>query len=407
MATTEPAPALHTHSDVPVKRLFAVVFASSIAFFIVVPLLPIYLAREAGADEALTWSGPVLAIGFIAGAVCSPIWGTLADRVGARRMMLRASVAVTATQAALVFATSPEAMFGVRLLHGCMAGLVPATMTYAVRMGERHGRDLSVLSVARSAGALVGPGVGGLVAAFAGVHTSFVVAAILTVICALIVLTLRPDNAAPESEARPTLISKLGDAVAHGGLRHAFSVVLLVSLLSGVLQLLIPLSVEASPGLDNGQKAFWVGVIFTLGGLAATLTGALWGVGADKYGWRRLAPVAAGGAAASVVIAAISDVPLALALSFLLFSLFSCEIGTLLNLYVLETTTAGEHGTFMGLMHTVVQSGFGVGPLVGGLLMSIASPSIAYGVVAVGFTALAVDMLIQNHRWSRHAPVRN
>jgi MFS transporter, DHA1 family, multidrug resistance protein len=374
----------------PVRRLFVTVLLSSIAFFVVVPLLPLYLVRESGTQTALTWSGPVLAASFIAGAICSPLWGTFSDRYGARRMMIRASIAVTLTQAALVFATSPWSMMGIRIVHGCMAGLVPATMTYAVRAGSAYGRDLSVLSVARSAGALIGPAVGGLTAATLDLDHAFLVAAALTALCVVISLTLPPDAPAADSVARTSILVKLRSVAVQTSLRYAYSMVLIVSVLSGMLQIAIPLSV-AKGGLSDSAQAFWIGAIFSASGLTATLTGALWGLGADRYGWRRLLPLATAGSAAGATVAIFGDGPFSLLISFLVCSMFGCEVTTLLSLSVLETTSSTDHGAFMGLMNTVFQVGFGLGPLIGGLLVALAGPSAVYTSVAVLLALVTID----------------
>jgi DHA1 family multidrug resistance protein-like MFS transporter len=376
-------------SAVPLVRLFAIVLSSSIGFFVIVPILPLFLADIAGTRQAAVWTGPVVAASFLTSALLSPFWGSLSDRFGARRMMLRAASAIVLTQALLIFCHSPAQVLAVRLLHGCFAGLVPAAMTYAVRCAGPSGQSLAALSVARSAGAMLGPGLGGVLVATTGFSSAFLVASGLLALSTLGVCTLKPDQGDRSLEKRESFLHKLSRLANSGRLRGALAVTVAVTVFAGAVQVAIPLSLQDDDGLSPQARAMWLGIILSAGGIASTVAGIPWGRAADRYGWQRLLPGVTLGSGVAVGLMPFVESPLWLAGTFVLYSLIACEISTLISLCTLAVTPEERHGTLMGLSHTVNQIGFAAGPLLGGFLITATSPLWVYVTVAAGMLVLA------------------
>jgi MFS transporter, DHA1 family, multidrug resistance protein len=91
--------------------------------------MPFYI-KELGAsstDQAVLWSGLVLAGGAGVMAVVAPIWGLLADRHGRKPMVLRAMFAATVTVGLMGLATEPWQLVALRMVEGAFTGTVAAS----------------------------------------------------------------------------------------------------------------------------------------------------------------------------------------------------------------------------------------------------------------------------------------
>jgi MFS transporter, DHA1 family, multidrug resistance protein len=66
------------------------VFFCSTAYTISIPFLPIFLHTSLGIKDNLEiWSGISFGITFLASAIISPYWGSLADKYGRKPMLIR------------------------------------------------------------------------------------------------------------------------------------------------------------------------------------------------------------------------------------------------------------------------------------------------------------------------------
>lgn len=116
------------------------------------------------------YSGLAFAMTFIAQAIVSPYWGSLADRKGRKLMCMRASgvMALTITLTGL----APNAIYIVvmRFIQGSFSGYI--NNATALMAGEtphkRSGWVMSQMMTAGTAGNLVGPLLGGALSSFFG-----------------------------------------------------------------------------------------------------------------------------------------------------------------------------------------------------------------------------------------------
>ena len=71
-------------------------------------------------------------MGTVAGlamAISAPIWGAMADRFGRKPMVVRSMLGGGVMVAMMAYATSPEQVLVVRMLHGALSGTVTACIT--------------------------------------------------------------------------------------------------------------------------------------------------------------------------------------------------------------------------------------------------------------------------------------
>ncbi len=174
------------------RALILAAFLSNVAFSFVFPLLPLYVKELLGGEgdsSAALWAGAALAATSFGGAVASPLWGRLADRVGHRPMLLRALACTTVTIALMSLPNAPWQLVVLRALTGALGSFLPAAMAALASWTPREdlSRAVTRLQMASVGGAMVGPLIGGTVAALVSVRASFVAGALVLAVGTILV----------------------------------------------------------------------------------------------------------------------------------------------------------------------------------------------------------------------------
>jgi DHA1 family multidrug resistance protein-like MFS transporter len=336
--------------------LATISFVSSLGISIMLPLLPLY-ALSLGATPLQLG---LMTSGFaIANGVAQFASGFLMDRYGARRFV----VAGIGTYAAanLLIATAPTAiaLIGYRVIAGLGGGInMVATRLYISQTAEQASLAFfnSIISAANSAGSILGPGFGGLVAAGGDLRAPFLIVAGTSALAFVAALFLpRPQTRAHEGAA----------TAAAGGRVWSRTVFIL---LAGNLLLLIGFGgwiTSYAPFVTSrlGWSTFDVGIIFTIFGIGDITLGPWLGHLADRTGRRRMA--------------VLSSIPIFLFGFIVFFGLpkpffyaISFVTGAALTAYnaswfALLTTAvpAARRGRVFGVVSAVAQTGTVIGAL--------------------------------------------
>ncbi|MEV0383561.1 MFS transporter [Nonomuraea sp. NPDC050643] len=126
--------------------------------------------------------GGLLALYDGAEVVLKPVFGTLADRIGARPVLLGGLVAFAAASALYAVADSPGWLWAARLGQGAAASAFsPSASALVARLNPagRHGRAFGGYGFAKSVGYTLGPLLGGVLAWAGGLRLLFAVMAVL------------------------------------------------------------------------------------------------------------------------------------------------------------------------------------------------------------------------------------
>ncbi|MGA0834161.1 MAG: MFS transporter [Candidatus Kapaibacteriota bacterium] len=159
-------------------------FIAMIGMTGVIPFLPLYV-RELGVspDQTSLWSGFIIAAPFATAALLTPLWGSIGDRYGQKLMVMRAVAGLGLTVAAMGLATNVWVLFVLRILQGAVSGFIASTNAFVSSNtpSDRAGYALGTLQTSISAGAIVGPLVGGAISdAFGFQMVFFVVGGLCT-----------------------------------------------------------------------------------------------------------------------------------------------------------------------------------------------------------------------------------
>ena len=124
------------------------------------PILPIFAARL---GAPWTFLGLIVSVSTITGMVLKPAVGILSDRWG-RYWWLVAGTALFAGVPFLYrFIQTPEQLFGIRVIHGLATAIYgPVTLAFVAEQAEsKRAEKLGWFGMARQAGYILGPAIGG------------------------------------------------------------------------------------------------------------------------------------------------------------------------------------------------------------------------------------------------------
>ncbi|MDX6591176.1 MAG: transporter, family, putative family transporter protein [Gaiellales bacterium] len=358
--------------------VYAIVFFDALLMFAIVPLLPDYADVL---DLSKTQAGIVIGIysgAVLIGAIPS---GQIADRVGARRITI-AGVALMAVST-LVYALAGS--FWVLVLARIGQGIASAISWTAALAWlsagtppEHRGRALGGAMTAGSLGALLGPLAAGPLGGWLGIRAPFVilaaVAAVLAVVAAL----------PPEARGRQSVHVSLLETVRIGArgrlLTAALLLMVLVAIVSGMLETLIPLRLG-----DDGYSALAISMVLGVAGLFTAVTQLVISRKYDRLGGIRIALVSIAAMALVTGLLAVPDDALTIAFIFILGT--PAISGQYAVAFPLATAGADEvglpHGIVLGAMNVCWGFGFMVGPAAGAAIAEASSDRVTYVLVTL------------------------
>jgi MFS transporter, DHA1 family, tetracycline resistance protein len=335
------------------------------------------LSREVGLTEFQL--GLVVTVAAVVFTLASLGWGRVADRWGHRRVLLTGLVLAAAGMAAftavcrwaLAGGHPPEGVLLAMLLtrsvlFGIGVGAVPvAALSYvgSTTTGEQaRTRAVSMVGAAQAVSLVLGPGLGGALAAadlLAPVHLAPVLLVVVAVAVAAL-LPRAPRAATPAGAPRPARSVAPWDA----RVRPFLAVGFLLYLSLGMMQVVIGFLVQDRLGLGSRDTAVAVGAAFFATGLVLVATQAVV-VPRSRWAPARLLRVGAPIAAAGFVV---------LALAGQLWSITAGMAVIALGLgLALPGFSAGaslrvgptEQGAVAGLVNATTGATFVLGPLLG------------------------------------------
>jgi DHA1 family multidrug resistance protein-like MFS transporter len=364
------------------RLLFAVCLAQGTAivgFDFALPFMPLYLQQDLGVHglgAVAIWSG---VIGFgpaIPATVLGPIWGRLADRFGYRKMLLRAMISAAILLALMGFAQSVWMLLFLRMVQGGLTGTIYSAQALVASSApeKEAGRAMGLLQMSVYAGATLGPVAGGVVAQLAGYRASFVGAGVLLAVATVIVFAFVTEPSRKEVRSDQST----------SGSRRSFASILSAPAFAGAVIFtvlsqfvassqypILPLFVQQLLG-GTGSVSADTGWVLAVSGLSAATGAYSAGRLQRKFGLLQLIFVSV---AACVVLLAMQ----AIAPSYLIFLALRavatfCLGGlfALVGAWTAFASPADAKGAAFGLVGAAASFGFGIGPLMGGLLVSVA-----------------------------------
>ena len=374
-----------------------------------IPFLPMYLTHELGVSAASVniWSGIVFSSTFLVSAIMAPIWGKMADRKGKRLMAIRASLLLSVSYFLGGIVTTPLQLTFMRMFQGFASGLWPmelAIMTiYAPpqKLGICLGICLGIMQGALTAGGIIGPLFGGVLAELFGMRMSFFLAsgALFLNFIVLVFFIKEPDlSRVPARQAQPDEEDIPAETRSLWKVPIIFHMLVCSALVQVVILIVQPILTTyiSQMAQDMDNLVFVSGLVFSLGGFASAITAPLWGRFGQHHGFFRSMRYALILAGVFFFLQALPTTLYGFAASQFAVGLFFSGIFPSINAILAEHTDARTKGRVFGLLFSAQQIGAMTGPILGGAIATFIG--MKYVFFAAGFILLAISWTVHRKR---------
>ena len=342
------------------------------------PVLPLFAAMLGASDILL---GLVVSVSTLTGIVVKPIVGFLSDRQGRRIWLLISAGLFIIMPFAYLVVRTPEELFALRLVHGLATAIFgPVSLALVAEMaGRRRATRLGVFGLARSVGYLLAP----VSAAFLLTHMSpqllFMLTGIIAAIALVPLLSLEGGKAghmavkAGHGHSPRDLFASFAAALNSASRRPAIwvagSLEMMVNMAAYAVKAFLPLHILAAS--QSGHALILAGLFFTVQEGAHMLMRTPGGMVADRYGRLTVIGIGvlvmAGGLFALPWLQGDMVILGAVTLGAAQGLVFPASLA-----FVADQSATGM-GTGMGLYGAMRNLGKVLGPVMGGIIMTVGS----------------------------------
>ncbi|WP_407540106.1 MFS transporter [Deinococcus radiomollis] len=346
------------------------------AFTLGLPFLPLYIQQLGVKDPqtAALWAGASATASGLAMAFMAPVWGRLADRFGAKAMVLRATFSAVVVVGAMGLVGGPSALLALRFLQGLLTGTVSASNTLVASTipEKRLGSGMGLMQTAVYVGAAGGPLLGGFIADALGYRVPFAVTAALLLISALLILFLAHERR-PEKQSSETVAAapRTQTRLIWTALAPIIVVNFLDQLANSVVGPVLPLVISDLSGPGRGGLATATGAILGSVAVSASIGALLAGRLSDRFSARMVLAACSGGAALFAALQGLADSVLTLGALRVVMGLFIGGTIPAANAILGTLVRREDRGVAFGLTASAASFGFAGGPLMGALLVHV------------------------------------
>ena len=363
------------------------------------PFIPLYIQSELGVHDprqVASWVGLAGSAVGVSLFISAPVWGRMADRIGRKSMVFRATGVGGLIVASAALVQTPLQLIGVRFLTGTVAGNQSAITALVGAETPRHevGRALGIIGSATAIGRAAGPLLGGLLVIWIGLRYQFAVAGLLMTVAVVPLMFLVGETDRRREPSRRLSLRHLLRGVPASDLR----VLLMLLVVSAVVnvanftnaQFLGLKLIETVPG----NPSFVTGVAFSAAG-GCTAIGALtysWFVRQFGYRWVAAASTALFGIGIAGMALGNNPVQIVIAAAAagVVFGACIPALNSMVGLECPEPLRATMYGTgnsLVGILLAIV-------PLLAGLVAASFGVSIALLAVAVGAVVCGLTLFV-------------
>ncbi|MDB5084821.1 MAG: transporter [Bacilli bacterium] len=347
-------------------------FITSASYSMVIPFLPLFMLQIGVKENIAMWSGLLFSASFLAGAIATPYWGSLADKYGRKPMIIRAGFVLFFVYTLTAFVTNPYELLALRITQGLLSGYIPGAIALiGTNTPEtKVGYALAMISTATSSGGIMGPLLGGGIAKLFDNRVAFASGGIMVFFSTLLVVFWVKEEKFIPTKERSSVFGAWKIAATNRPFLLVLVLTLLTSLSVMTIEPVLPLYIVELGGTVKNASLL-AGIVFSLVGIASILFAPRWGKMADKIGFRTILIVGLLGGG----LGNLAQIPFHEIWGFsivrFIYGAFFCAVFPALNGLVVRSTPSEFRGRAFGLNQTANQLGNMLGPLVGGAIGAV------------------------------------
>lgn len=351
-------------------------FFSIMGFSFAIPFAPFYLMELgiSGGEEIRFWSGLFHSGTGFTMAFVTPFWGYLADKIGKKPMILRASLGGSAVLLGMGLSRSPEMLVFFRFLQGFFTGTITANLTMAVAQTpkEKMGFAVGLINSAVFVGNSISPLFGGIFADIFGYRQSFFIASGFLFFSFLInVVFIREQKSERNPEkASFSFFSDMWKLLFATGIFSIVGITALIAICRTLHRPMLPLLVKEMMS-DSSHVATQTGLVTAAAGVSSVFAGLFFGNMADRGLPKKLGVMAA-------LFSGFFVLPFTLAtrawhligINFI-FTFFVSGLDSIIKVILARNMPAAKRGSAFGLLGSARSIGWAVGSLNGGIISAL------------------------------------
>ncbi|MGN7471836.1 MFS transporter [Brevibacillus sp. SAFN-007a] len=354
-------------------------FVVMLAMSMIMPFLPLYIQQDFGIDDphqVTAWAGIIFGANFLTAGLVSPIWGNLADKHGRKIMILRSGYFMSITVALTGFAGSLWQLLALRLINGLVGGIIPASTALVASSvpKERIGWAQGLLQSFITAGTIMGPLFGGVLANQIGFRMIFVVTGSLLLLATLVItFTVKETFVPPEKKDRSSLKEDFQMIFSSKELPALFFVTVMIQFALFSIVPVLPIYIAQLVSSEGAKVALWAGIVQAAMGIANVFASPQLGRLGDRFGSQKVLLFA-------LLAAAFLFIPQGLVWTVwqlvVLRFLLGLSLGGLLpsvNALLRRATPAHMVSRVYGYNNSFVSIGSMLGPMIGGFMAGYVS----------------------------------
>jgi MFS family permease len=363
-------------------------FAHHVTNSLLAALLP-FMVRD-GLIGSNTLAGFAVTASAVASGLTNPPFGVLADRVGARKVIVGGLFLIGFASVAIGLSGSYGLLLAGLLLMGIASGTyhAPASALIAeVFPFARRGVALGTHTTAGHLAFFAAPLVAGALAATGTWRTPYVIFALAPVLCGLLLLRVAPAGA--RSTERHEWLATFADI---GRVARAIGPLVSLSILTQML-ISSALAFLALYLVDRGVSPAIAAGLFGVPQLAGLVAAPLSGVLSDRFGRPAIlmgAMIASGPAVWLLTVTPIELVVIPLLLIGACLSFRS----TTTEVLIIDNTPAARRSTVLGTYYLINQPVGGIAAPIFGAIADAAGMGTAFTWLAVAFVGLSLVALV-------------